>query len=113
MRPRKKSSSGREIYSFAGAAPKRLPWTQTEEVSMAAPRENFRTDAIRLRRIAIRAFRRWLGQRIIRFLGLPGVWIDRSRNRAEMGRLDDRMLRDAGLSRLDVERELRKPFWRD
>jgi uncharacterized protein YjiS (DUF1127 family) len=25
--------------------------------------------------------------------------------------LDDRMLRDVGISRADVERELNKPFW--
>lgn len=72
-----------------------------------------RAEARRQRRIAIRAFWRWLGRRIIHILELPGIWMERSRDRAEMGRLDDRMLRDMGVSRLDVERELRKPFWRE
>jgi uncharacterized protein YjiS (DUF1127 family) len=82
-------------------------------VIMADQQERFRAEARRQRRIAIRAFWRWLGRRIIPILDLPGIWIERSRIRAEMGRLDDRMLRDMGVSRLEVERELRKPFWRD
>ena len=39
-------------------------------------------------------------------------WRERSHQRQALFRLDDRMLRDIGLSRSDVEREASKPFWR-
>ena len=38
-------------------------------------------------------------------------WQDRSRERALLATYDDHMLRDIGLSRADVDRESRKPFW--
>ncbi len=37
---------------------------------------------------------------------------DRYLQRRALAELDDRMLRDVGLSRADVEREISKPFWR-
>lgn len=37
----------------------------------------------------------------------------RQRQRICLARLDDRMLRDMGISRIDAERESAKPFWRD
>lgn len=39
------------------------------------------------------------------------AWQGRVRERNHLARLDDRMLRDVGLSRADTEREWRKPFW--
>ena len=39
------------------------------------------------------------------------LWRARARDRQELARLSDRMLRDIGITRLDAERELRKPFW--
>ena len=39
------------------------------------------------------------------------AWRARARERRHLARLDDRMLRDIGLSRADVERECRRPFW--
>ncbi|MBX6369133.1 MAG: DUF1127 domain-containing protein [Rhodospirillales bacterium] len=39
-------------------------------------------------------------------------WHERSRQRAMLARLDEHLLRDIGLSRAEVEEELRKPFWR-
>jgi Domain of unknown function (DUF1127). len=39
-------------------------------------------------------------------------WGARSRERRLLLELDDRMLRDIGLSRTDVLREQMKPFWR-
>jgi uncharacterized protein YjiS (DUF1127 family) len=39
-------------------------------------------------------------------------WQDRRRQRQALARLDDRMLRDIGLTISDVEAELAKPFWR-
>jgi uncharacterized protein YjiS (DUF1127 family) len=38
-------------------------------------------------------------------------WWERNRQRRSLGRLDDRLLKDIGLSRADVEHELSKPFW--
>lgn len=40
------------------------------------------------------------------------IWRDRIRTRHELMRLDDRMLRDIGFARDEVETEWRKPFWR-
>lgn len=40
------------------------------------------------------------------------AWMDLYRQRRALLKLDDRMLKDIGLSRLDVEREAEKPFWR-
>jgi uncharacterized protein YjiS (DUF1127 family) len=37
---------------------------------------------------------------------------ERARTRRALARLDDRLLRDIGLSRADIEREIEKPFWR-
>jgi uncharacterized protein YjiS (DUF1127 family) len=42
-----------------------------------------------------------------RFLG----WRERARSRHLLLQLDDRMLRDVGLSRSDVDRECAKHFW--
>jgi uncharacterized protein YjiS (DUF1127 family) len=39
-------------------------------------------------------------------------WRQRSRERAQLALLDERMLRDIGISRGDVLREINKPFWR-
>ena len=38
-------------------------------------------------------------------------WRELARGRRHLAGLDDRILRDIGLSRADVEREYRKPFW--
>lgn len=43
--------------------------------------------------------------------GLPGVWIDRARKRAELAELTDRQIRDVGLDIHEVRRESLKPFW--
>lgn len=40
-------------------------------------------------------------------------WRQRHRERAELRLLDDRTLKDVGLTRSDVWRECRKPFWRE
>jgi uncharacterized protein YjiS (DUF1127 family) len=38
--------------------------------------------------------------------------VERQRTRRDLASLDDRMLRDIGLSRYDVEMELRRPWWK-
>ncbi|TAD89102.1 MAG: DUF1127 domain-containing protein [Alphaproteobacteria bacterium] len=45
-------------------------------------------------------------------LAIVGALYDRWMQRTNLADLDDRMLRDMGISRADVERELSKPFWR-
>ena len=57
---------------------------------------------------AARPRRHWTLQALDTFL----EWRERARQRHALARLDDRMLRDIGLSRADVYREYRKPFWR-
>jgi uncharacterized protein YjiS (DUF1127 family) len=49
----------------------------------------------------------WLAARIDQLL----LWLDRSRQRRRLGELDDRMLRDIGLSRTTVWAEQQKWFW--
>ena len=39
-------------------------------------------------------------------------WRRRARDRGQLARLDDRMLRDIGLTRADAEFLSSKPFWR-
>jgi len=56
----------------------------------------------------VRGFAELLGDA----LTLAYSWRERSRQRRTLHRLDDRMLRDIGLSRADVEYEASKPFWR-
>ena len=45
-------------------------------------------------------------------LAMLRQWHRRSRDRAELARFDERMLRDIGIPRADVCREINKPFWR-
>lgn len=40
------------------------------------------------------------------------LWQTRAMQRRRLQELDDRLLRDVGLSRADVEHEAAKPFWR-
>lgn len=40
------------------------------------------------------------------------TWQARADMRRALEDLDDRMLRDIGLGRIEAEREMRKPFWR-
>ena len=39
------------------------------------------------------------------------TWLERDCQRRALLKLDERMLRDIGLSRADVEREAKKAFW--
>lgn len=38
-------------------------------------------------------------------------WQERSSQRRHLAGLEDRLLRDVGLSRADIDQEVRKPFW--
>ena len=39
-------------------------------------------------------------------------WIERTHQRKQLAKLDDRMLKDIGISRADVNQEIAKPFWK-
>jgi len=49
---------------------------------------------------------------LISSVGMVGIWRQRLRQRKQLASLDDRLLRDVGLTRADVARETAKPFWR-
>ncbi|MGI9420305.1 MAG: DUF1127 domain-containing protein [Geminicoccaceae bacterium] len=40
-----------------------------------------------------------------------GHWAEARRQRQHLAMLDERLLRDIGISRADVEIEIKKPFW--
>jgi len=54
-----------------------------------------------------------IGSLTARLLAALLRWQERNRERHHLRALDDRILRDVGLSRADIEQEVRKPFWRD
>ena len=49
---------------------------------------------------------------LVRLAEVVATGRDRRRQRQALARLDDRMLRDIGLTAADVEAEMTKPFWR-
>jgi uncharacterized protein YjiS (DUF1127 family) len=53
----------------------------------------------------------WLASRLRRLPDQLLVWVDRSRQRRHLGEMDDRMLRDIGLSRTSAWAETQKWFW--
>jgi uncharacterized protein YjiS (DUF1127 family) len=78
-----------------------------------------------MRTIPLRATGRcplWVPQKIRRHIALSDLrdrviailreWRRRSRDRNQLASFDDRMLRDIGMTRADVWREINKPFWR-
>lgn len=56
---------------------------------------------------------RWIQAALVGIVGLVREWRRRARSRAELAALDDRTLRDIGLTRVDLWREIDKPFWRN
>ncbi len=44
---------------------------------------------------------------------LIGIWRHHMRMRRHLAGMDERLLDDIGLSRLDAKREINKPFWRE
>ena len=40
------------------------------------------------------------------------VWRKRNRDRNQLASLNDRLLRDIGLTRAEVDLEINKPFWK-
>ncbi len=64
------------------------------------------------------SFRPTTGERLsfvgmlVRLADRIAVGHERRRQRLALARLDDRMLRDIGLTGADVEGEVTKPFWK-
>jgi uncharacterized protein YjiS (DUF1127 family) len=52
-------------------------------------------------------------RRTTRALAMLLYWHDISRERRALLELDDRMLRDIGITRADAEQEAGRPFWDD
>jgi uncharacterized protein YjiS (DUF1127 family) len=57
--------------------------------------------------------RRARGHRVQRAFAILREWRRRIRARRELAALDDRMLRDIGISRAEAEFLSRKRFWRE
>lgn len=55
--------------------------------------------------------RRAESSRLVDALDLILLWIDRTKQRAQLAELERASLNDLGLSRADVDRESRKRFW--
>ncbi len=53
-----------------------------------------------------------LADGLARLLRAIPLWYDRIRQRHHLMELDDRMLRDIGISRAEAVAEFDKPFWR-
>ncbi len=67
------------------------------------------------RRAGARAAQPWRAAVIgatARLLETVRTWIERQRQRRELMSLDERLLKDIGVSRVDAEAEWRKPPWR-
>jgi uncharacterized protein YjiS (DUF1127 family) len=47
----------------------------------------------------------------VRLLAIVFKWRERVRQRRQLYALDERMLKDIGITRVDVEREAGKHFW--
>jgi uncharacterized protein YjiS (DUF1127 family) len=53
----------------------------------------------------------WLASRLLRLPDRLLVWLERSRQRRDLDAMDDRMLRDIGVSRSAAWGETQKWFW--
>ena len=52
------------------------------------------------------------GQAAGALLRTLAVWRERARQRRVLAAMDDHLLKDIGLTRIDVDQETGKPFWR-
>lgn len=70
------------------------------------------TISIRPTLTAAESSRRTLSGRLRGVVALLALWAARQRQRRELGELDERLLRDIGVTRAAALREADKPFWR-
>ena len=54
-----------------------------------------------------------VGNAVTRMFGALREWRRRSKDRAQLAALNDRMLTDIGISRAEAEFLANKPFWRE
>jgi len=50
---------------------------------------------------------------LLALLDVPLAWQRRIADRNSLAAMDDRLLKDIGISRADAEHEAEKPFWRN
>ncbi len=65
-----------------------------------------------LRSLGIDGFRSNSFARARSFFGTLTLWYERDRERRQLASLDERILRDIGVSSADAAHEASKPFWR-
>lgn len=53
----------------------------------------------------------WLGSASAKVLYRLVQWQERAEQRHHLGGMDDRMLKDIGVNRVDANQEANKPFW--
>lgn len=58
------------------------------------------------------ARRRRLFARLAKAAVTISTWTERVRQRRALGQLDDRLLRDIGVTRVKMWQEISKPFWK-
>ena len=73
-----------------------------------ASRNQDRSLSLKTRTLSLKTAGDWL----VRVTDALLAWQYRAHERSHLMTLDDRMLRDIGLARADVENEAAKPFWR-
>ncbi|GAB4349184.1 MAG: hypothetical protein Kow006_10560 [Gammaproteobacteria bacterium] len=61
---------------------------------------------------AARAAAKWMGRVVTTGWQQLELWQERANQRHRLLELDDRLLKDIGISRAEAEREARKPFWK-
>jgi uncharacterized protein YjiS (DUF1127 family) len=92
------------------------PWLAADSTTLRCDRAApLHVDAfelyLRARRLRAQRLGDLLSRMVTRCLETLGDWHQRSLARRRLGELDDRMLRDIGLDRDQVQIETRKPFW--
>ena len=65
------------------------------------------------RRPTFRRFAAGLAVALLRLADLIQAWQQRGRERRQLDYLGDHLLKDMGISRADIEREVSKPAWRE
>ena len=66
----------------------------------------------RSRSISLSRYWNHIGSGLVSIFDLLLDWQDRATMRANLKSMNNRMLKDVGLSAADVNRETEKPFWR-
>lgn len=57
-------------------------------------------------------FLRRVGAAAVRAVDTLFLWLERARERDQLAGLDPHILKDIGIGRSEIEREVSKPFWR-